>query len=198
MKKGIWFEDEKEDEPKKASIRHGCGTLFKIFAVGIVSCMNTDNNDSTAEINRVRRHTSPEVLEKIDQRTEDNIRFYSSEPAAVISRRIRALEAEWSIERWLETNASALAFTGTMLGLTVSKKWLAIPLIVTGFLFQHAVQGWCPPVPVLRRRGVRTRGEIDEEKFALKILRGDFKDLNADLADQIAYIRQLIDAVKAG
>ena len=160
--------------------------------------MNTDNNDSTAEINRVRRHTSPEVLEKIDQRTEDNIRFYSSEPAAVISRRIRALEAEWSIERWLETNASALAFTGTMLGLTVSKKWLAIPLIVTGFLFQHAVQGWCPPVPVLRRRGVRTRGEIDEEKFALKILRGDFKDLNADLADQIAYIRQLIDAVKAG
>lgn len=31
-----------------------------------------------------------------------------------------------------------------------------------------------PPVPVLRRCGVRTRREIDEEKYALKALRGDF------------------------
>ncbi len=37
-----------------------------------------------------------------------------------------------------------------------------------------AVQEWCPPVPVFRRLGVRTCQEIDEEKYALKILRGDF------------------------
>jgi hypothetical protein len=30
---------------------------------------------------------------------------------------------------------------------------------------------------LLRRRGVRTRSEIDREKFALKVLRGDFKNL---------------------
>jgi hypothetical protein len=159
--------------------------------------MSNEDTNSTGEINRVRKHTSPDALEKIDQRIEDNVRFYSSEPASIISRRIQELEADWSIERWLEANASALAFTGTLLGLTVSKKFLALPLIVTGFLFQHAIQGWCPPMPVLRRRGIRTRGEIDEEKFALKILRGDFKDLDADLADQITYIRQLIQAVKA-
>jgi len=46
--------------------------------------------------------------------------------------------------------------------------------IVLPFLFQHAVQGWCPPVPVFRWLGVRTRQEIDEEKYALKVLRGDF------------------------
>ncbi len=45
---------------------------------------------------------------------------------------------------------------------------------MTAFLFQHAVQGWCPPVPVLRRLGFRTTYEIDRERYALKALRGDF------------------------
>ena len=41
-------------------------------------------------------------------------------------------------------------------------------------LFQHAVQGWCPPIPLLRRLGIRTSREIEIERVALKILRGDF------------------------
>jgi hypothetical protein len=35
-------------------------------------------------------------------------------------------------------------------------------------------QGRCPPLSVLRRRGVRTRREIEAERCALKALRGDF------------------------
>ncbi len=50
----------------------------------------------------------------------------------------------------------------------------ALPAIVTGFLFQHAIQGWCPPLPVLRRRGFRTAEEINQERYALKALGGDF------------------------
>jgi hypothetical protein len=42
------------------------------------------------------------------------------------------------------------------------------------FLLQHALQGWCPPVPFFRSRGVRTAREIDQERYALKALRGDF------------------------
>jgi hypothetical protein len=41
------------------------------------------------------------------------------------------------------------------------------------FLLMYAVQGWCPPVSILRRFGFRTRQEIDLEKYALKALRGD-------------------------
>src|SRR5437868_10371360 len=81
------------------------------------------------------------------------------------------------MERWLETNASAIAFSGVALGLLVNKKFFAIPAIVLPFLFQHAVQGWCPPVPLFRRLGVRTRKEIDAEKYALKAVRGDFDEL---------------------
>ena len=74
-------------------------------------------------------------------------------------------------------NAATLAFTGTVLGARVDRRFYAIPALITGFLFQHAIQGWCPPLPVLRRLGFRTATEISEERIALKILRGDFKDI---------------------
>jgi hypothetical protein len=96
------------------------------------------------------------------------------------------------MERLLETNASALAFTGLVLGLTHSKKWLIVPGIVLPFLFQHAVQGWCPPVPVFRRLGVRTREEIDRKKYALKVLRGDFEQIGS-----LPRAEEALKAVKA-
>src|SRR5204863_859465 len=88
--------------------------------------------------------------------------------------RIDELDREWDIERVLETNASCLALLGVGLAATVNRKWLALSAGVLGFLLLHGVQGWCPPLPVLRRAGVRTRAEIDRERFALKFLRGDF------------------------
>ena len=36
------------------------------------------------------------------------------------------------------------------------------------------------PRPALRRAGVRTKDEINRERYALKALRGDFDDLPAD------------------
>jgi len=152
---------------------------------------------SIEEADRVRRHTRWTALQKIDAGIEDSVRFHSKQPERVIGQRIETLNREWSMERWIETNASLLAFSGTLLGITVNRKWLAVPLVVTGFLFQHAVQGWCPPVPVLRRMGVRTRGEIDREKYALKVLRGDFEELRDEAAGHILNIRKLMAAVEA-
>ncbi len=135
--------------------------------------MNKDLNFS--EPDRVRRSTAPEILNRIDEKIEQNIRFYATQPAGVISRRIEELDREWDMERWLETNAATLALTTAFLGVTSSRKWLLLTCGIMGFLFEHATTGWCPPVPVFRRLGVRTRSEIDREKFALKTLRGDFK-----------------------
>ena len=83
-------------------------------------------------------------------------------------RRIGALDREWDVERVLEVNASTLALSGLVLGVTVNKKWLLVPGVVLSFLLQHGLQGWCPPLPLLRRLGILTRGEIDREKYALK------------------------------
>ena len=100
--------------------------------------------------------------------------------------RLAELDREWDIERILEANASTLAF-GVLLGSTVDRRWLALPALVTAFLFQHAVQGWCPPLPVLRRMGFRTADEINQERFALKALRGDF-DLLSQASDRLAAV----------
>jgi hypothetical protein len=124
---------------------------------------------------RVRSHSDAEDNACIDRRIEMRVQRYSGASQAEIGRRIRALEREWDIERWLETNASALALTGVLLAATRSRRWLVLPGVVSAFLLQHAVQGWCPPLPLLRSLGVRTRQEIDREKYALKALRGDFE-----------------------
>ena len=131
------------------------------------------------EADRVRANTALEINEKIDRQITETVRFYSGMSEDKITQRIHDLEREWDMERLLETNASALAFTGLVLGVLRNKKWLFLPGIVLPFLLQHAVQGWCPPVPLFRRLGIRTREEIEREKFALKALRGDFEEIDS-------------------
>jgi hypothetical protein len=122
----------------------------------------------------VRANTAPAVNRKIDQDMRERIISFANKPNDEITKRIQELDQEWDIERMLACNASALAFTGLTFGTLFSKKWLLLPAVVLPFLFLHGVQGWCPPVPALRRFGVRTRREIDAEKYALRLLRGDF------------------------
>ena len=123
---------------------------------------------------RVREHSPERFNQRIDRATQRRVLRAGGESKPALSRRLEKLDGEWDMERVLETNASALALGGVLLGLLVNKKFFAIPCLVLPFLLQHAIQGWCPPVPMFRSRGVRTRKEIDTEKFAVKALRGDF------------------------
>ena len=126
---------------------------------------------------RVRKSLENQKNAEIDNLILLNLEYYKSEGAAAINARIEELDREWDIERTLEVNAAAFALTGTLLGAFVNKRWLILPVLVTFFLGQHGVQGWCPPLPLLRKMGIRTRPEIDREKYALKALRGDFKNV---------------------
>ena len=134
-------------------------------------------SDTGTGPDRVREHTDPEVLRRIDQETARRIEECAAQGPETISRRLEELDGESDIERYLEINASALALGGLALGSFVNRRWLLLPGIVLPFLLQHGVQGWCPPVPLFRRLGVRTRREIDVERYALKALRGDFDGL---------------------
>ncbi len=131
-------------------------------------------------INRVPLNTTQAVNSCIEDATGARLRYCAGSPLR-IERRLRELDREWDIERVLETNASVVAFAGLVLGTAVNRRWLFVPAFVTAFLFQHAVQGWCPPLPILRRMGVRTSREIEIERVALKILRGDFDERPASL-----------------
>ena len=122
---------------------------------------------------RIEANTDAATNHCIRRRMQERIQYYASHPEQ-IELRLAALDQEWDVERAVEANAAALALTGTLLGLTRHRAWFLMPMVATGFLLQHAVQGWCPPVPLLRRFGVRTAAEIADERAALKALRGDF------------------------
>lgn len=75
---------------------------------------------------------------------------------------------------------------------TKNKKWLILPTVVLSFFMQHAIQGWCPPLPILRKLNIRTSKEIEQEKYALKLIRGDFDDLNNVSAEEMEKLKQAL------
>ena len=120
--------------------------------------------------------TGPDISDRIEQGLRDRLSYFA-EHRDEIAIRLHDLDAEWDIERAIAANASALGLLGLTAGILRHPGWLALPVLVSGFLLQHAVQGWCPPAHVLRRLGFRTAPEIERERYALKALRGDFTDL---------------------
>lgn len=126
-------------------------------------------------VDRVPAHTDDAVNEQISRVTEENIARYARAGHDAIQSRLEQLDQEWDVERTLEANAATACLVGLTLGATVDRKWFVFPAVVAGFLLQHALQGWCPPLAVFRRMGIRTAAEIDYERYALKAIRGDFE-----------------------
>lgn len=149
---------------------------------------------STLEMERVRRHTTVSANQRIDDTIASAVYDYAERSHYEIDARLEELGREWDIERLLETNASAVSLIGLGLGATVDRRWLWLPAGVLGFLLLHGTQGWCPPLPVLRYLGIRTRDEIARERFALKYLRGDFAGVRR--GDGTVDIHRLLTALE--
>jgi hypothetical protein len=128
---------------------------------------------------RVAQHTSGQSEQAIRREMQASVQYYAAHPKQ-IDQRLRELDEEWDVERMLELNSSALSLFGLVLGITGSRRWLLLPLVVQGFFLQHGLQGWCPPLPVFRRLGIRTQAEIEAERYALKAIRGDMADIRTD------------------
>ena len=146
-------------------------------------------------VERVPQHTAEHVNEQIRRQTEERVARCAAAGRQAIDRRLAELDREWDIERTLEVNAATASLVGLTLGATVDRKWFLFPAVVAGFLLQHAVQGWCPPLPVFRRLGFRTQPEIDYERYALKSLRGDFRNLPTSEGDG-ASAKQVVDTMR--
>lgn len=147
-------------------------------------------------VERVPLHTAEHINERIRRETDERVANCAAAGPEAIDRRLAELDQEWDIERTLEANAATVSLIGLTLGATVNRKWFLFPAAVAGFLLQHAVQGWCPPVPVFRRLGFRTQSEIDEERFALKLLRGDFRNLSSSDGKSLGNVKRAMKAIR--
>ncbi len=105
--------------------------------------MATNQNED-----RVKQATPNSINQKIEAETWNRIAEFGNKSCSEITDRINELEKEWDIERYLGVNMSTLAMSGLAAGVfTKNKNWFALPATVLAFFFQHAVQGWCPPLP---------------------------------------------------
>jgi hypothetical protein len=148
-----------------------------------------------ATARRVEQNTDEDLNEQIRARTDAEVVRLESASDDEIAQRLRELDEEWDVERLLQVNASTLVVLGVLLGARVDRRFLALPALVFTFFGQHALQGWCPPIPIFRRLGVRTNREIARERHALKALRGDFDDLPARDAGPARRVRAALAAV---
>lgn len=134
---------------------------------------------------RVAIHTNPEVNYRIRNESILNLSIYKNCTEEEITERLKMLRFEWDTERVLEANASSLVLVSSILGLKFSKCWFWVTGSVSLFLLWHALTGWCPPVPIIRRMGVRTAEEINNERIVLKMIRKDFKNKPNNIADML-------------
>jgi hypothetical protein len=128
---------------------------------------------------RVEQHTDRKINEEIRDRMIAAAFDYAKRSEAEISVRIKQLDREWDTERLLEVTTGLLALGGIALGFALHIGWFIVAGLAALFLLQHALQGWCPVLPIIRKLGFRTPHEIHEEKTALRILRGDLDHLQS-------------------
>ncbi len=91
---------------------------------------STAEDASGASADRVRRSTPQHINERIDREAEERVDMLSHQNPRAIEQRIAQLDQEWDVERILEVNASTLALTGLVLGITVNRRWLLLPGLV--------------------------------------------------------------------
>lgn len=143
---------------------------------------------------RVPAQTAAHVNDEIRRRTNERVARVAAAGPGAVAARLSELDREWDVERVLEANAAGVSLVGLALGAAVDRRFFALPAVVAGFLLQHAVQGWCPPLPVFRRLGVRTQAEIERERYALKAARGDFRGAEDAPAGGAAAALAAVDA----
>jgi hypothetical protein len=128
---------------------------------------------------RIRQNTPPQINNRIDQATMKRVWDYARKSPGQITARMQELDREWDLERVLETGAAGAALTGIILSGVKSRVWLLLPAAVLASLLQHSLTRRSTAVRLVRSLGIRTRREIDAEKYALRMLRGDFEKLQA-------------------
>ncbi len=137
--------------------------------------MNEISTQLQQRSDRVRDHSAQKVNENIAlmtrARAEESVR---QGPEAIV-RRLTELDHEWDIDRVLMANFAVAGGVAYTLGLARPRRpftrssngFTTLLGVQLGFLLLHATLGWCPPMALWRRLGVRSKAEIEGERVFL-------------------------------
>ena len=94
-----------------------------------------------------------------------------------ITDRLNEIEQEWSAGRVTKATIGILIVAGLVLTVLVNPWWMLLPAFGGFFLMQYLFTRVSWLGAMYREVGFRSGADIDQEKFALKALRGDFRQL---------------------
>lgn len=94
-----------------------------------------------------------------------------------IDDRLAELDREWTAGRVTKATIGVLLVVGFALTALLNPWWLILPAIGGVSLLQYLFTQTLWLGKVVHEMGYRTGFEVDQEKIALKALRGDFRDL---------------------
>lgn len=94
-----------------------------------------------------------------------------------LSDRLDQLDREWSAGRMTKATLGVLIVAGLALTALANPWWLILPAVGGLFLLQYLFSRTSWLGATFQEMGFRSGAEIDQEKFALRTLRGDFKNL---------------------
>jgi len=96
---------------------------------------------------------------------------------AAINERLEAIESEWSAGRVTKAVIGVSLVIGFGLTALLNPWWLLLPAAGGVFLLQYLFGRTSWLGQMFHEMGFRSGGEIEQEKLALKTLRGDFRHL---------------------
>ncbi|MBW8888489.1 MAG: hypothetical protein JF616_12100 [Fibrobacteres bacterium] len=138
---------------------------------------------------------SPASLET--DSVKDSVRFYGSLGSQSISDRLAALEDEPELETVATLGLAGAGVLALIFGMLGSRLWRLLAWMVLPLIFAHARGRLAAPGQFLKTLGLRSRKEIEEEKYALKALRGDFRDMGESQPEGMPDPASALDAVRS-
>lgn len=122
-------------------------------------------NTMTAE--RMRRLSTYRRLEKFADTPEH------------INQRLKELKHKWHIERAEHLIFAVVSLIGIMLAWFVHRNWLILSVLFSAGIFFEALSNRSLIKVFLKRFGLRSLQDIEEERHALKALRGDYNHVES-------------------
>ena len=96
---------------------------------------------------------------------------------AAIDARLHELDNEWTAGRMTKATCGVLIVAGLGLTAALHPWWLVLPAAGGVFLLQYLFTRSSWLGKVFQEAGYRSGFEVDQEKMALKVIRGDFRHL---------------------
>jgi len=122
---------------------------------------------------KIRARSPCRLNEQIDHCIATRIEDLATRSDADRQAHLDRLDRAWSVDQAALVGLALVSMAST-LAAWVRPRWLGLAAISTASLLQAATGGGGAVIAVLRRAGLRTRSEIECERYALKALRGDF------------------------